>query len=80
MKLFSPPWKTERAPYGVEDVDGMAKLPCPTGYLAKGFLEMNRDLRLAFDKMNEVIRERDTAIGRYGRMKATLIRQLRNKK
>ena len=60
MKYFKPPWRQEAAPYGVEDVHAAAQMPCTTGYIARGFIDMNADLRIACDK----IKERDEEIMR----------------
>ena len=72
MKYFKPPWRPEAAPYGVEDVHAAAQMPCTTGYIARGFIDMNADLRMACDK----IKERDEEIMRIKADRSAFISRL----
>lgn len=57
MSYYIPTFRRGmKAPYGVEDVHEMTKFSCSSGYLAKGFLIMNEDLRTV---CHELDRERD---------------------
>ena len=47
-RVFHPPSK--KGMYsGEAHIDDLLGSPCPSGYLAAGFMEMNTDLRVAYD-------------------------------
>lgn len=52
IKIFVPSCRQEVAPYGhASDVEGLLGMPCPSGYIAQGFMEMNRDLAAYYHRM-----------------------------
>jgi hypothetical protein len=80
IDYYRPPWRNERAPYGVVDAHALSKLSCETGYLARGFLDMNKDLKISVDRISELTKELKAIKAKSERIRLQFIKQIKRLK
>lgn len=79
-KIFvAPQSKHLKSAYGHLHLDDCLGAPCPTGYLAAGYLEMNRDLESVCRGSDAAHEAHAIAVAKLNRTIDTLKKCLRNK-